>query len=60
MESALNADFLTQGYEIELELARGGMTTVYLARDVQHGRQVAVKLLARTPGPLQNCLEGPR
>jgi tRNA A-37 threonylcarbamoyl transferase component Bud32/tetratricopeptide (TPR) repeat protein len=32
-------------YEIERELGRGGMAIVYLARDVKHGRRVAVKVL---------------
>jgi eukaryotic-like serine/threonine-protein kinase len=32
-------------YEIERELGRGGMATVYLARDVKHHRHVALKLL---------------
>ena len=32
-------------YEIEAELAHGGMATVYLAEDVRHGRKVAVKVL---------------
>jgi serine/threonine protein kinase/tetratricopeptide (TPR) repeat protein len=32
-------------YEIERELGRGGMATVYLAHDVKHGRRVALKLL---------------
>ena len=32
-------------YEIERELGRGGMATVYLARDVRHKRHVAVKVL---------------
>ncbi|HEV8357359.1 MAG TPA: serine/threonine-protein kinase [Gemmatimonadales bacterium] len=37
---------LLQGrYAIERELGRGGMATVYLARDLRHGRQVAIKLL---------------
>ena len=37
---------LLQGrYSIERELGRGGMATVYLARDLRHGRQVAIKLL---------------
>ena len=32
-------------YEIERELGRGGMATVYLARDVRHQRNVALKVL---------------
>src|SRR5436305_5644731 len=32
-------------YTIELELGRGGMATVYLARDVKHDRPVALKVL---------------
>jgi serine/threonine-protein kinase len=32
-------------YLIERELGRGGMATVYLARDQKHGRPVAVKVL---------------
>ncbi|MCZ6755857.1 MAG: serine/threonine-protein kinase, partial [Gemmatimonadetes bacterium] len=32
-------------YEIEREIGHGGMATVYLARDVKHKRQVAVKVL---------------
>ncbi len=42
-------------YAIECELGRGGMATVYLAEDVKHHRQVAVKVLqpelAATLGP---------
>jgi serine/threonine-protein kinase len=34
-------------YAIERELGRGGMATVYLAQDVKHRRQVAVKVLHR-------------
>jgi serine/threonine-protein kinase len=32
-------------YEFERELGRGGMATVYLARDLRHDRRVAVKVL---------------
>ena len=32
-------------YEIERELGAGGMATVYLARDLKHDREVAVKVL---------------
>ena len=32
-------------YEIEREIGEGGMATVYLARDLRHERQVAVKVL---------------
>ncbi len=32
-------------YEIERELGHGGMATVYLANDIRHHRQVAVKVL---------------
>ena len=36
---------LADRYRIEREIGRGGMATVYLAQDVRHGRQVAVKVL---------------
>ena len=36
---------LTGRYEIERELGEGGMATVYLAKDLKHGRRVAVKVL---------------
>src|SRR5215207_5228462 len=32
-------------YTIEREIGRGGMATVYLARDTRHNRPVAVKVL---------------
>src|SRR3954447_16692775 len=38
------ATTLTGRYEIEREIGRGGMATVYLARDLRHDRLVAVKV----------------
>ncbi len=32
-------------YEVVRELGRGGMATVYLANDIKHGREVAIKVL---------------
>jgi serine/threonine protein kinase len=32
-------------YTIDREIGRGGMATVYLARDVKHSRPVALKIL---------------
>jgi serine/threonine-protein kinase len=38
-------DALAERYTIERELGRGGMATVYLARDLKHDRPVALKVL---------------
>jgi serine/threonine-protein kinase len=40
LEAGLNGS-----YAIERELGRGGMATVFLARDLKHGRPVALKVL---------------
>ncbi len=36
---------LSDRYSFERELGRGGMATVYLARDVRHQRRVAIKVM---------------
>jgi eukaryotic-like serine/threonine-protein kinase len=36
---------LADRYTLERELGRGGMATVYLARDLRHRRPVALKVL---------------
>jgi serine/threonine-protein kinase len=49
------AKALPDRYQLERELGRGGMATVYLARDLKHDRMVAIKVLhpelAATLGP---------
>ena len=37
---------INERYVVEREIGHGGMATVYLARDVQHGRPVALKVLS--------------
>ena len=39
---------LANRYTIAEEVGAGGMATVYLAEDLKHRRQVAVKVLRRT------------
>jgi len=36
---------LADRYVIDREIGRGGMATVYLAEDLKHHRQVAIKVL---------------
>src|SRR5919201_7165324 len=36
---------LAERYELKCELGRGGMATVYLARDLKHDRLVALKVV---------------
>ncbi len=38
---------LTHHYRFDRELGRGGMAVVYLAHDLRHDRQVAIKVLAQ-------------
>ncbi len=37
---------LSRSYRLERELGQGGMATVYLAEDLKHRRQVAIKVLS--------------
>ena len=46
LDAALNGR-----YTVEREIGRGGMATVYLARDLRHDRAVAVKVLERNVTP---------
>ncbi len=45
----LTASFADR-YSIERELGAGGMATVYLAHDIRHGRDVAIKVLREDVG----------
>ena len=44
----LPPSFLDERFVVERELGRGGMATVYLARETKHARQVAIKVLNPT------------
>lgn len=49
---------LAERYRAERELARGGMATVFLARDLRHDREVAIKVLRRS-SPRSSARIGP-
>ena len=51
-DRATLASALSGRYDIDREIGRGGMATVYLARDVRHDRPVAVKLLSPELGAI--------
>ena len=44
------AESLADRYRIEREIGAGGMATVFLARDLKHDRNVAIKVLRREIG----------
>lgn len=59
----LQKSALADRYAIERETGRGGMATVYLAKDLKHQRKVAVKVLlpelaATLEGSPLQCKEG--
>ncbi|MCA9722428.1 MAG: protein kinase, partial [Gemmatimonadetes bacterium] len=45
MSSELLRAALSDRYRLERELGQGGMATVYLAHDLKHDRDVAIKVL---------------
>lgn len=44
-ECPLPESLLADRFVFEREIGRGGMATVYLARETKHARQVAIKVL---------------
>ena len=53
----LTATVVAERYELEKELARGGMGTVWVARDQKLGRPVAVKVMAQELAQLSEPLQ---
>ena len=56
---SLLASVLGDRYAIEKEIGSGGMATVFLARDLKHDRNVAIKVLRaeHACGPLRQLCE---
>src|ERR1051325_5528586 len=48
---------LADRYEVESEIGRGGMATVFVAEDLKHGRRVAIKVLSPE---LSSSMDGDR
>ena len=48
-------NLLSDRYVLERELGRGGMSVVFLARDVRHDRHVAIKVFRSDVGDAQGA-----
>ncbi|HZO15457.1 MAG TPA: serine/threonine-protein kinase [Polyangiaceae bacterium] len=55
-KKTLNAAVIAQRYRLEREMARGGMGTVWLARDSKLGRLVAIKVMAKELAQMSEAL----
>ena len=55
--SAPGLPALAERYRVERELGRGGMATAYLAEDLKHRRQVAIKVLLKFERAIALALE---
>ena len=45
LETQLITSLFADAYDVERELGRGGMATVFLAREKKHERRVVLKIL---------------
>ena len=50
---------LADRYAVETEVGRGGIAVVFLAEDLKHRRQVAIKRMVSTRSPLLAEQSGP-